>query len=278
MQPTILSVTLTEISPFINWTYFFHAWNIVGKYDGLTTLCSCEACQQAWLNNFSHSEQGRAREVLRLYKDAQKQLNDWRDNSSFSIRVKYGFFKAESHKQVITLYDKTQQLNIPTLRQQQPRPDGTCWALADFVPSQDGRVGLFAVAVHAPASDEDDAYNTLLQKTLSDRLAEATSEYLQQTLLTDNAIRPAFGYPSLPDVSLLFDVDGFFSLSDVGITLTHHAAMLPTSSICGLYIQHPQVRYFMVNNISNEQLEWYARQRNRKKEEIIPFLNLSILP
>ena len=278
MVPVIRSVPLSHVLPFINWTYFFHAWHLVGNYDGLTSLCSCDACRKAWLLRFSSEERPKAEEALRLYGDAQQQLKEWLKSSELSIRVKYAFFDAQSHGQVITLSHQGHHLHIPTLRQQRPRPDGTCWALADFVSPHNDKVGLFAVAVHCTSTcDDTDTYALLLQRTLADRLAEATSEYLQQSLLRQHAIRPAFGYPSLPDVSLLFDVNRFFPLSDIGISLTPHAAMLPTSSICGLYIQHPHVRYFLVGDISREQLHWYARQRNLSPEMLTSFLNLTIL-
>ena len=277
MSATIQCVPIEDVAPFINWTYFFNAWNISGNYDGLTSLCMCEACRQKWLSRFTAEEREKAQEAIRLYADAQMQLKEWMSHATLTLKVKYEFYQAYSKEQVITLLNHPHKLVIPTLRQQRPRPDGTCWSLADFVSSENDRVGLFAVAVHGVPESHDDTYSYFLQRTLADRLAEATAEYLQQTLLHQNAIRPAFGYPSLPDLSLLFDVEQFFSLSDIGISLTHHAAMTPTAAICGLYIQHPKVRYFMVGNISQQQFTWYAQQRNKTEDYLKPFLNLNII-
>ena len=277
MSPIVASISLEEVISYINWTYFFNAWQIPGNYEGITSLCMCEACRQQWLTRFSSGERNKAQEALRLYMDAHAQLKEWKEKQTLTIQVKYGFYDASSSGQLITLRNDSSCLTIPTLRQQRPRPDGTCWALSDFVAPETDTVGLFAVAVHGVDEGNDDAYVSLLQRTLADRLAEATSEYMQRKLLVQNAIRPAFGYPSLPDLSLLFDVERFFALSEIGIWLTHHAAMQPTSSICGLYIQHPQVRYFMVGDISMQQFTWYAKQRNMSVQTLKPFLNLNVL-
>ncbi|MBO7258521.1 MAG: hypothetical protein J6U94_00445 [Paludibacteraceae bacterium] len=278
MSAVVVSISLEELIPYINWTYFFNAWHIPGNYEGITSLCTCEACRQQWLSRFSAAERPKAQEALQLYLDAQVQLKEWNEQHTLTIQVKYGFYDATSSEQVITLCNDSECLKIPTLRQQRPRPDGTCWALADFIAAEADTVGLFAVAVHGVNEVNDDEYISLLRRTLADRLAEATSEFMQRKLLSQNAIRPAFGYPSLPDLSLLFDVERFFTLSEIGIHLTHHAAMKPTSSICGLYIQHPQVRYFMVGDISMQQFTWYAKQRNMSLQALKPFLNLNVLP
>lgn len=271
------SISLVDVVPFINWTYFFHAWQVSGNYVGLTSLCQCEACRQQWLSRYTLHERQKAEEALNLYMDAQAQLRHWQEHDTLTIQAKYGFFDAYSKDQLILLSHLSAQLTIPTLRQQRPRQDGSCWSLADFVASENDQVGLFAVAVHGASSSTDDTYHSLLQRTLADRLAEATAEYLHRTLLQQNSIRPAFGYPSLPDVSLLFDVERFFKISEIGIRLTHHAAMQPSSSICGMYVQHPHVRYFRVGDISRQQLSWYATQRGMTIEQISPFLNLNII-
>ena len=284
MSKKIVNIQLQQVIPFINWTFFFNAWRLSGNYSGIDTLCDCAACREKWLSGFYGPERLKAEEALRLYNDAKDLLSVWSAQQAVSIQAEYVFLKAHSDDSVIVAQDENDNtLLIPTLRQQTPREDGFCWALADFVSPTEDEIGLFALTVHGVeqwvnmANTKDDAYAAILAQTLGTRLAEATSEYLHDSLLQGKGIRPAFGYPSLPDLSLLFDVDSYMNFSEIGLTLTEHAAMVPLSSICGMYIKHPQARYFLVSAISRQQFEWYASQRNFPKDQLPGFLNLDIL-
>ena len=189
---------------------------------------------------------------------------------------------------------------LPMLRQQSPGNDGFCRSLADYIrPLRQGqrdRIGLFAVAAHndapmlsasrqltslQPDLSTADGYEQLLIQTLSDRLAEAAAEVLhmevRRTLWgyapdeqltidelhaeTYQGIRPAVGYPSLPDLSLNFVLDTLLDFNRVGITLTEHAMMQPHASVSGLMMAHPEANYFSVGPISEEQLVDYAQRR-----------------
>lgn len=284
MSKKIVNIQLQQVIPFINWTFFFNAWRLSGNYSGIDTLCDCAACREKWLSGFYGPERLKAEEALRLYNDAKDLLSVWSAQQTVSIQAEYVFLKAHSDGSVIFAHDENDNtLLIPTLRQQTPREDGFCWALADFVSPKEDEIGLFALTVHgveqrvSEANSKNDDYTAILIQTLGTRLAEATSEYLHDFLLKGQGIRPAFGYPSLPDLSLLFDIDRYLRFSDIGLTLTEHAAMMPLSSICGMYIKHPQARYFMVSAISRQQFDWYASQRNFPKEQLPKFLNLDIL-
>ena len=164
---------------------------------------------------------------------------------------------------------------IPTPRQQRPAAQGEpCLSLCDFVapaPFED-YVGVFALTVSPSFMEElevlkqtSDDYRALLFQSVGDRLAEATSEWLHQEVrrqlwgyapdeqfsLHDLAraayqgIRPAVGYPSLPDNQLIFPITSLLQLSELGIRLTENGAMYPQSSVCGLYFSSPHSKYFI---------------------------------
>lgn len=130
---------------------------------------------------------------------------------------------------------------------------------------------------------DDDVYNSILAKTLSDRLAEAAAEWLhykvrreywgyaadenltvKEMLKTQySGIRPAVGYPSLPDQSIIFSLDPILKFNEIGIKLTENGAMFPNASVCGLYFAHPQSKYFMVGKVDENQFQDYARRSGK---------------
>lgn len=189
-------------------------------------------------------------------------------------------------------------LTLPLLRQQVPDRDGLCLCLSDFVRplSLGGRdkIGLFAAAVDAGMEriDDGDDYISLLSQTLADRLAEAAAERLHEEVRKSlwgydkdeclsvedmllekfQGIRPAVGYPCLPDISLNFLIDEALDLSRIGIELTEHGMMRPHASVSGLMISHPQARYFSVGRIDEAQLADYSRRMGKPLEEVRSYL------
>ena len=182
------------------------------------------------------------------------------------------------------------------LRQQHPDADGFCLCLADFLrPIQQGkkdRMGVFATSVRCTQPTGDD-YSSLLIQTLCDRLAEAAAERLHQQVRTTlwgyapqeqltmdelhaekfQGIRPAVGYPSLPDVSINFLIDRLISFESIGVTLTEHGMMQPHASVSGLMFSHPKAHYFSIGEISEEQLQDYARRRNLPADALRKYLS-----
>lgn len=200
---------------------------------------------------------------------------------------------------------------LPMLRQQRAGSDGFCRCLADYLRpiahGQRDRIGLFAVAAHneapplsatkrldtlKPDLSRADGYEQLLIQTLSDRLAEAAAEVLHQDVRRNlwgyapdeqltidelhaeafQGIRPAVGYPSLPDLSLNFVLAQLLDFSHIGIRLTEHAMMQPHAAVSGLMMAHPQARYFAVGPISDEQLSDYAQRRQLPTETLRPYI------
>ena len=294
-----LSIPITDVIPYINWTFFFNAWKLSGNYSELSMLHDCEGCRAAWLDK--QEEQAKAKEALKLYDDAQKALKQLVANTSLRgtkqsaahCEAIYGFLPAASTGDDICIGGET----FPTLRQQTPNDKGLCLSLADYVAPQGDYVGVFAVTagkdVEALCNQyEGDSYNLMLLQTLSDRLTEATAEYLHEKVRKEfwgyapdenlsikdmhkahyQGIRPALGYPSLPDQGLIFKLDKLINMSDIGIRLTENGAMTPTSSVAGLYFSHPESSYFMIGQISEEQLQDYALRRGEPADDLRRFL------
>jgi 5-methyltetrahydrofolate--homocysteine methyltransferase len=270
---------LDQIVPFIDWTFFFSAWELKGRFPAI----------------FDHPEYGSA--ARELYDNAQTLLKHIVKEKRFKARGVYGFWPANSVGDDIVVYkDDARNVELARfhmLRQQEPiadkRPNRS---LADFVAPKESMapdyIGAFAVTAGIGVDElvkefeaQHDDYNAILAKALADRLAEAFAEYLHARARHDwgygkneqftpedlaaekyRGIRPAFGYPACPDHT---EKETLFKLLDapaVGITLTENFAMWPAASVSGLYFSHPQAKYFNVGRIGRDQLEDYAKRKD----------------
>lgn len=287
-------INLREIVPFIHWTFFFMAWRLNGKYDDIQTVCDCGSCKVGWLQKFTEAERPKAEEALKLYKDAQEMLRRFLDEKIVTVNAVVGIFPAYSVDDDIIAEADNHKITIPTLRQQIPSSDGFCYALSDFIKPENDYIGVFAntvLGVEAFAQTyekEDDMYNAILIKTLSDRLAEATAEWLHYKVRTKiwgytpneplkvnelfkthyQGIRPAVGYPSLPDQSIIFTLDELINFKELGIMLTENGAMFPNASVSGLMFDHPKSKYFNIGKIDENQFVDYCK-RSGKSPEIL---------
>ena len=288
----LTDIDLSEIVTYIDWTFFFMAWRMSGRYEGIETVHDCESCKMTWLQQFPVADRPKAEEALKLFKDAQAMLRRFKDEKVLHINASFGMFPGYAKNDDIYIVDNGNTVVIPTLRQQHPSTDGFCYSLADFVASENDYVGVFATTIQgvedfaAIFEKDDNMYDSILVKTLSDRLAEATAEWLhtqvrkkywgyapdedlsiKDMLKTQyEGIRPAVGYPSLPDQSIIFTLDPLIRFNDIGITLTENGAMFPNASVCGLYFAHPQSKYFMIGKVDEEQFTGYAARRGMKPE------------
>ena len=270
---------LPELLPYIDWSPFFHTWELKGRYPGI----------------FEHPTIGaKAKE---LFTDAQQLLARIVDEKLLTAKGVYGLFAACSIGDDIELYPdaskKAVLATIHTLRQQGEKPQGQPnLALADYVaPQSSGRtdhVGAFAVTTGIRLDElcrkfdlDHDDYNSIMAKALADRLAEAFAEYLHKRVrelwgygrlerLTNEelirekyrGIRPAPGYPACPDHT---EKRTLFDLLQVerhtGIILTESFAMLPAAAVSGWYFAHPEAKYFSVGKIGRDQVEDYAHRK-----------------
>ena len=291
-------IDMREIVPFIDWTFFFMAWRMSGRYEGIETVDDCQSCKMTWLQQFPETDRPKAEEALKLFKDAQAMLRRFKDEKVLQVNASIGIFNGYAKDDDIYIQYQDTTLVVPTLRQQHPSTDGYCYSLADFLASENDYVGTFATTVQGVEAfaemfeKDDNMYDSILVKTLSDRLAEATAEWLhtqvrkkywgyavdedltvKEMLRTMyKGIRPAVGYPSLPDQSIIFTLDPLVNFKEIGIQLTENGAMFPNASVCGLYFAHPQSKYFMIGKIDEAQFTDYAARRGMKPEVLRKWL------
>jgi 5-methyltetrahydrofolate--homocysteine methyltransferase len=278
------AVPLGEIVPFIDWTFFFSAWELKGRFPGI----------------FDHPAYGTA--ARELYEHAEALLSRIIKEQRLTASGVYGFWPANSDGDDIVLYERAggpELARFPMLRQQEViADDKPNRSLADFVaPRESGRtdyVGAFAVTgglgaealVEEFQRDHDD-YHAIMTKALADRLAEAFAEYLHarvrrewgyaadEPLNNDDligekyrGIRPAFGYPACPDHSEKFKLFDLLDATRAGITLTESGAMQPGASVSGLYLASPSARYFVIGRIGEDQVGDYAARKRMSIEGV----------
>ena len=265
------NLPLAELVPFIDWSPFFHTWELRGRYPSIL-------------------DDPKAKE---LFDDAQHLLKRIVAEKLFTARGIYGFFPANSVDDDVELYTDETRANVlttfHTLRQQMEKPAGQFnHALADYIaPKATGLadyLGAFAVTtghgVDELAKEFEkghDDYNSIMTKALADRLAEAFAEYVHKRARTDwgygqsenlstedlirekyRGIRPAAGYPASPDHTekgilwQLLDAE-----KQTGIKLTESYARWPASSVSGLYFAHPEAKYFGVGKLGRDQVLVY---------------------
>ena len=297
-------VPVEELIPYIHWTFFFSAWKLPGRYAEIAQIHGCDSCRAMWLAGFPENERAKAAEAMQLYKDATRLLERLVAEKVACCKAIYGFFPAHSEGDTIRIGDYL----LPTLRQQVQRPEAVYKSLADFVmPAEEHRtdyLGAFVVTAGIGLEPwmeqyqaEGDTYNAMLLQTLSDRLAEALAEYLHERVRKDcwgyapheqlsiadlykvkyQGIRPAIGYPSLPDQRLNETLDKLLDMQRIGVRLTENGAMYPTASVSGLYFAHPASHYFMIGTIDEEQLRDYAARRGLTEEEASKLLSRNVV-
>jgi 5-methyltetrahydrofolate--homocysteine methyltransferase len=280
----VFPVTLGDLVPLIDWSPFFHTWELRGRYPSI-------------LEHEKHGEQAR-----QLFNDAQKLLDEIVWKRLLQLRAVYGLFPANSIGDDVELYaDEARTKVLATfhfLRQQTEKADSTpALCLADFIapktphPSRltpRDHLGAFALTAglglkelveHYKARHDD--YSAIMAEALADRLAEAFAEYVHKRVRSEwgygkgenltnddfidekyRGIRPAAGYPACPDHT---EKSVLWNLLDVekhtGIKLTESYAMWPGSSVSGLYFAHPSSKYFAVGKLGRDQVEDLARRK-----------------
>ena len=282
---------LSELVPFIDWSPFFHTWEIRGRYPDLL------------------QDPTRGPAARDLFANAKDLLKEIVDKKLFSAHGVYAFFPANSDGDDIVVYadeSRTEILTrLHTLRQQKENQNGKPQlALADYIAPQDSGhvdyIGAFAVTAGHGCQDlaerfekDNDQYNSIMAKALADRLAEAFAEYLHKRARSEwgygkneklsvedliaekyRGIRPAPGYPAQPDHTekpIIFDL--LKAGEATGITLTESFAMYPAASICGLYFAHREAHYFAVSSIGKDQVESYAARKGMKVAEVERWLS-----
>jgi len=296
------SISLSDLVPYIDWSPFFHTWELRGRYPAI-------------LNHEKHGEEAR-----KLFADARRLLEKLVGENQITARAVYGIFPANSIGDDVRLYtDETRSAALTTfhfLRQQIEKPAGeSSYCLADFIAPRESQIsnlksqipdhlGAFAVTTGHGLSEvverfkkDHDDYSAIMAEALADRLAEAFAEWLHKRVRDEwgygrveklsleevideqyRGIRPAPGYPACPDHT---EKGTLWKLLEVerhaGIKLTESFAMWPGSSVSGLYFAHPQSKYFAVGKLGRDQLLDYHRRKGITLQEaerwLAPWLN-----
>lgn len=302
----LLSFSISQLRPFINWKFFFNVWKIGGRFASVADIKGCDHCKASWLASFPENERNKASEALQLFKEANRML-DRLENENTGIKAVFGLYPAVSTDPSIRIFHNGKETLIPCLRQQAVKTETNAayYALSDFImPEAAGQkdyIGVFAVTAGNEMESlgetyrkNGDDYHALLLQSLSDRLAEAGAEYLHHLVRTRywgyekdtdpgssdsprqkyRGIRPAVGYPSLPDQSLSFVLAEILDYEKAGIRLTENGAMCPASSVSGLMIAHPDARYFHIGTIGDDQRNDYCSLRGFKHGEARKWLSV----
>ncbi|MDX2227603.1 MAG: methionine synthase, partial [Verrucomicrobiae bacterium] len=281
---------LTEIVPYIDWSPFFHTWELRGRYPRI-------------FEDATVGEQAR-----KLFEDAQKLLARIVDQKRLKASAVYGFWHANRVGDDVELYaDPTREKRLTTfhfLRQQAQKTEGQPYhCLADFIAPRESGVtdylGTFAVTTGqglpelcAEFDRDHDDYNSIMAKALADRLAEAFAELLHkkarehwgfgrvehlsnEQLIREEyrGIRPAPGYPACPDHTekrILWEL--MEVQKEAGIELTESCAMMPASSVSGMYFGHPESKYFAVGKLERDQMLDYHLRKGTTLQEVEKWL------
>ena len=272
----VIEPSIAELREFIDWTFFFLAWEIKGKYPAV-------------LDNPVAQE---------LFEDAQQLLDEIIADGSFQARGVYGFWPAHSAGDDVVVRAESGAVTFPMLRQQtEKHADRPNRSLADYVApaGESGPVdhlGGFAVTILGAEAlatryeQANDDYRAIMVKALADRLAEAFAEYLHlqarrewfepaaEPELADlhaerfRGIRPALGYPASPDHTLKRELFDLLAAEELGLSLTESYAMNPAASVSGVIFAHPKSRYFSVGRVGKDQIIDYATRRGWPVAEV----------
>ncbi|MBN8457146.1 MAG: dihydropteroate synthase [Verrucomicrobia bacterium] len=291
----MLTPGIDDLQPLIDWSPFFHAWELRGVWDRSE-------------GRLKTRNEEAAAEAAKLYRDAVAMLGNIIRDQRFSVRVVLGFHPANSDgDDILVRQSNGRTLRMHSLRQQTRKDSGKPnTALADWVmPAEAGAkrpdvtdyLGAFVTGVHgadayaAELEAANDPYGAIMVKAIADRLAEAAAEWVHQQariiwgierpgltpeqLIAEDyqGIRPAPGYPAQPDHT---EKRTLFSLLDAtaatGVELTESCAMHPAAAVCGLLFSHPESHYFAISALQRDQIEDYARRKDMTVAEVEQWL------
>lgn len=283
------SLPLKEVIEHIDYTPFFFAWELSGRYPRI-------------LEDENHGQQARE-----LYEDAQKMLKRFIDEDLVKPKAVIGLFRAERQNHDVQVFneDGKPEVMFNFLRQQRKKQNSDEYlSLADFIASDSDNIedymGFFIVtagdesrAVIEEYDKKNDDYNKIMAAALFDRIAEAATEYVHklvrkkywaysasESFTTEElikeryqGIRPAPGYPACPDHT---EKEKLFKLlksdTNIKVSLTENFAMMPASSVSGFYFAHPQAKYFTVGKTSKDQIVSYAERKNMPVDQVEKWL------
>lgn len=289
-----VNISIETLIQYINWRSFFQAWQIEARFASIARLHGCDSCRAQWLSSFKPEDRAMAAQAMQLHKEAMRLLSSYQAEESVTIKALYALHEAYSQDDTIIIKGDSSDYHIPLLRQQ--HSEGQSYiCLSDFIYPQsagiEDYIGAFAITVCGDQAHYKTDHS-ILHQIIMDRLVESASEWLHYKVRKDfwgyqpnenmsvedmyksryQGIRPAVGYPSLPDQRAIFILDQILETSSIGISLTENGAMSPHSSVCGLYLAHPQSQYFRVGAIAEDQLLDYATRMHSTPAETAKYI------
>lgn len=296
--PIILDLKIDEIKTLINWKMFFKTWGLTGTFLSGFPNSLDENDVKAWKENLTEENRLKGEEVLKLYENASNLIHELENSGKFDGKAVVVFDELKSENEKISFGD----LVLPMLRQQ--NAGSSFLSCADFVESKGRKKdwgGLFCVtagnyltSLAEEAGNKGDEYKKILYQSLADRIAEAGSEWFHRLVKEElwgyeprkdngsiegaealgHGIRPAWGYPMLPDQTLLLATKEVLPYDELGVRITENGAMWPTATVSGLYIANPEAKYFMVGPLGEDQLREYAASRNISYDRALEILRV----
>jgi 5-methyltetrahydrofolate--homocysteine methyltransferase len=275
---------LKNLLKYIDWTFFFHAWDLSGRYPGIL------------------NDPVKGTEAKKLFEDAQQMLDRMIQKNMLQANAAFGFFPTNADGDDIIIYNENgnqEKTRLPMLRNQRLQPEKEAnLCLSDFIIPADYKkkdyIGLFALTAGLGAEkwvnefkEAGNDYDAIMLKILADRLAEAFAELLHEKVRREywgyaineklshddilheryRGIRPAIGYPSLPDHALKKPVFDLLKVNEIGIELTENFMMQPQASVCGFFLAHPESKYFNIQKTGKDQVADYALRSGISIEE-----------
>ena len=285
------NINISDIKQYIDWTPFFFAWEMRAKYP------------------FILDDKRYGKTAKKLFKDANRILDDIMKYNWLTAKAVVGIWKANSNIDDVELFDKNNnKIGVYNFLRQQGKKSKANRCLSDFIAPFSSKkqdyIGSFVCTAGlgidkqlAVFDNDNDDYNSIMLKVIADRLAEALTEYMHEKVRKDiwgysslesysneelinenyQGVRPAPGYSACPDHTEKIKIFNFLNLQDdSGISLTENMAMIPNATVSGYYFAHPEVNYFNVGKIQDDQIKDYAKRKKMKISEVKRWLKSNI--
>ncbi len=259
-----LSIEIADVRALVNWRAFFGAWKLDASFASIADIQGCDHCRAQWLAAVPQEQRMKAAEAMQLLKDANRAI-DYLQKNIGSLQARVAILPAGSKDEDIFYQNDNEEYVLSTPRQLHVDGDGPRLALADYIKplSATGEksdwMGLFVVTagieiqqIIEKYKELKDDYNVILYQSIADRLAEAATEIMNNRVRKElwgyesKGIRPAIGYPSLPDQRLVFLADNVLHYNELGISLTENGALSPSATTTGYIFAHSEAHYFAV--------------------------------
>ncbi|HJM16504.1 MAG TPA: vitamin B12 dependent-methionine synthase activation domain-containing protein, partial [Flavobacteriales bacterium] len=282
---TFEDINIEDIIPYIDWTPFFISWEMKGKFPDIL------------------SEEKYGEGATSLHYDAIAMLREIVSGKWLTLKSVVGIWEAKQEGDDVIISKNGEQIECFNFLRQQSKKTKNNLCLSDYISPEKDYMGAFvctaglAIEKQLEVFEKDlDDYNSILLKSLADRLAEALTEYMHEKVRKEiwgyssnenytnndlikeqyNGIRPAPGYTACPDHTEKLKIFKLLNAEQIGVVLTESMAMYPNATVSGYYLSHPESKYFSVGKIQDDQIADYAKRKNKSINEIEKWLRSNI--